>query len=511
MCAIGLSHRIKAALTWTIWLVQLDLREHLAFVQVGALSEAKPKDSSMPSTLLPKTPAPDLTLLRSRIQNGTSTALQEMERCIAAAQKQMQQDPANPVFLRTLFEEARAACVHPALGQLPLAGLAVSTKDLFDLAGQTTAAGSRVLADAAPAVTDCPAVARLKKAGGVVVGRTNMVEFAFSGVGVNPHFGTPANAAAGLDSNGVPRIPGGSSSGAAVSVANGSALVGLGSDTGGSIRIPAALNGIVGFKNTARLVPTQGAYPLSSTMDTVCALTRSVRDAILVHEILAARKVVRSNAPLAGYRLAVAQSTVQNDMDATVSQAFEATLARLRKAGATIGEIALHALDELPALNATGGFSPAEAYAVHYPLLQGKAGHEGHANTYDPRVLARIQRGSQMTAQEYIKLHNERRRWIAAMEQELSGYDAVLSPTVPIVAPPIAQVAPGAERDAEFFRINGLLLRNTAVVNMLDGCAISLPCHSPGQLPVGLMVWAPALCDDTVLNIARQIELLAQA
>lgn len=454
----------------------------------------------MPATPFPETRAPDLTLLRDRIRGGATTALQEMEHCIAAAQGQTRRDPANPVFLRTMFAEARAACTDPAIGQLPLAGLAVSTKDLFDLAGQTTAAGSRVLADAAPAAADCTAVARLKKAGGVVIARTNMVEFAFSGVGVNPHFGTPANAA----DHTVPRIPGGSSSGAAVSVANGSALIGLGSDTGGSIRIPAALNGIVGFKNTARLVPTQGAYPLSSTMDSICALTQSVRDAILVHEILAARKVVRSNAPLSGYRLAVAQTTLQNDMDATVSQGFEATLAHLRQAGAVIEDIALRELDELPAINATGGFSPAEAYAVHYPLLHGRA------NAYDPRVLARIQRGSSMTAREYIQLHNERRRWIAAMEAALGGYDAVLSPTVPIVAPPIAQVAPGAERDAEFFRINGLLLRNTAVVNMLDGCAISLPCHSPGQLPVGLMVWAPALCDDTVLNIAQQIEWLGQ-
>ena len=457
---------------------------------------------------------PDMTTLRSRMQAGRTCPVQEMEHCIAAAQARIQQDPANPVFLRTMFDQARVACRHPGIDKLPLAGLAVSTKDLFDLAGQSTAAGAKFVVNAVPAAQDCVAVARLKKAGGVVIGRTNMVEFAFSGVGVNPHFGTPANAAPGFDledlprkgvpRKNTPRIPGGSSSGAAVSVANGSALIGLGSDTGGSIRIPAALNGIVGFKNTARLVPTAGAFPLSSTMDTVCALTRSVRDAVLTHEILAARRVVRSNAPLAGYRLAMAKSTMQNDLDATVAQAFEATLARLRAAGAVIEEIALTELEELPVINASGGFSPAEAYAVHYPLLQ------QHASAYDPRVLARIQRGSAMTAREYITLQNERRRWITAMETALTGYDAVLSPTVPIVAPPITQVAPGPERDAEFFRINGLLLRNTAVVNMLDGCAISLPCHSSGQLAVGLMVWAPALCDDTVLNIAQQIELLGR-
>ncbi len=197
-------------------------------------------------------------------------------------------------FLKTCFDEARRQAADPAALAGPLAGLAVSVKDLFDVAGQTTAAGSRVLADAPPAAQDCPAVARLKAAGGAVLGRTHMSEFAFSGVGTNPHFPVPANPA----DPATPRIPGGSSSGAAVSVATGAAFIGLGSDTGGSIRIPAALCGIVGFKNTARLTPLEGALPLSTTLDTVCAMTRSVRDAILAHEILAARQVALSQRPL---------------------------------------------------------------------------------------------------------------------------------------------------------------------------------------------------------------------
>jgi len=326
------------------------------------------------------------------------------------------------------------------------------------------------------------------------------VEFAFSGVGVNPHFGTPANAAA----TDVPRVPGGSSSGAAVSVATGAAFIGLGSDTGGSIRIPAALNGIVGFKNTARLVPTAGAFPLSTTMDTVCALTRSVRDAILAHEVLAARRVVRSTAPLSGYCLAVAHSVMLDNMDTTVATAWARTLARLRSQGAHIEDIALPELNELAAINATGGFSPAEAYAVHYRLLQSRQAD------YDPRVQARIQRGAGMSAREYIELVAARRSWIACMESALSRFDAVLSPTVPIVAPPIAEVDAGAVRDEAFFKANGLLLRNTAVVNMLDGCAISIPCHAAGELPVGLMLWAPAMQDDTVLNLALEAERILQ-
>ncbi len=441
-------------------------------------------------------PIKDLVGTRAALRCGQTTASAEMDASIAISEHIR----CASVFLQTSFESARITAAAQGVQKLPLAGLAVSVKDLFDVAGQTTAAGSTALADAPPALQDCPAVARLKAAGGVLIGRTNMVEFAFSGVGTNPHFGTPFNAAA----TDVPRVPGGSSSGAAVSVATGAAFIGLGSDTGGSIRIPAALNGIVGFKSTARLVPTEGALPLSTTMDTVCALTRSVRDAIVAHEILAARTVTRSSAPLSAYHLAVVTPLMQDTMDATVSTAWHRTLATLRAAGATVEEIALPELDELPGIQATGGFSAAESHAWHFDLLQKKA------QAYDPRVLARIQRGAAMSAREYIDLLGARRRWIARMEKALAGFDAVLSPTVPVVAPPIADVAPGIERDEVFFRVNGLLLRNTSVVNMLDGCAISIPCHVQGELPVGLMIWAGALQDDNVLNIAAQIEILLQ-
>ena len=442
---------------------------------------------------------PDLHATRAAVRAGHSSASAQMAASMAAAQS-----PACAnVFLKTMFDEARGNAARPGVGETPLAGLAVSVKDLFDIAGQTTAAGSTILANAPQALQDCPAVARLKAAGGVVMGRTNMVEFAFSGVGINPHFGTPANAAANPPGFAdVPRIPGGSSSGAAVSVAAGSAFIGLGSDTGGSIRIPAALNGIVGFKSTARLVPTCGALPLSTTMDTVCALTRSVRDAILAHEILAARVVTKSLAPLASYRLAIVKNLFLDGLDATVSTAWQRLLVRLRAAGASVEEIDLPELDELPAIQSTGGFSAAEACAWHHALMQ------NHAAQYDPRVLARIQGGAKMSAREYIELTTARRSWIGRMEAALQRFDAVLSPTVPIVAPPIADVAPGAERDTAFFKVNGQLLRNTSVVNMLDGCAISIPCHTAGELPVGLMVWAGAMHDDPVLNVAGQIETL---
>jgi aspartyl-tRNA(Asn)/glutamyl-tRNA(Gln) amidotransferase subunit A len=434
---------------------------------------------------------PDLHATRLALLAGASDARTEIEHSIAQAQSPV----CRHVFTRTLFDDARhaAAAANP---QQRLAGLAFSAKDLFDIAGQPTPAGSIVLSHAPAAKADAPAVARLRAAGGALIGRTNMTEFAFSGVGVNPHHGTPANASDAA----TPRIPGGSSSGAAVSVASGAAFIGLGSDTGGSIRIPAALNGIVGFKNTARLVPTAGALPLSTTLDTVCAMTRSVRDAVTAHEILAARRVTAGTAPLAAYRLAVVRDLFFDEIEPAVASAFERTLRTLRAAGARIDEIALPELADLRSINATGGFSAAEAYAWHRLLL------ERSGAGYDPRVAQRILKGATMKAHEYIDLVHARRDWIARMERALAAFDALLSPTVPITAPAIATVAPGEERDEAFFRINALLLRNPSIVNMLDGCAISLPCHVEGELPVGLMLWHGALHDDALLAIALQAE-----
>jgi amidase/aspartyl-tRNA(Asn)/glutamyl-tRNA(Gln) amidotransferase subunit A len=446
----------------------------------------------------------DLIATRQAIQTGSTTVQAAAQACLAVAQS-----PAcEHAFLQLTPEALQRTASHPQVGQSPLAGLAVSIKDLFDVQGQITQAGSIVLKNQPPAQADCLAVARLRAAGAGLIGRTNMVEFAFSGVGTNPHHGTPAawdglyDQAVGAP--GQPHAPGGSSSGAAVSVATGAAFIGLGSDTGGSIRVPAALNGIVGFKNTARLVPTQGALPLSTSLDTVCAMTRTVQDAILAHEVLSARQVPRGQRPLSGYRLAVAKSLMQDGMDANVSQTFVRSLNTLRAAGARIDEIPLNELNDLAPMMSTGGFSPAEGFAWHREWLDRDSEH------YDPRVLQRLMRGSGMKAHEYMDLVQARRQWIRRIESALVGYDAVLSPTTPITAPKISDVAPGAERDAEFFRINGLLLRNTSVVNTLDGCGISLPCHAPGTLPVGLMAWHAAMHDDTILQLSLLLEPLLQ-
>jgi aspartyl-tRNA(Asn)/glutamyl-tRNA(Gln) amidotransferase subunit A len=433
----------------------------------------------------------DIHATRQAIQRGQALPGDVLERAAVIARS----EACRHVFMPGPNEMPLTATPNAAFNDpaQPLAGIPVSIKDLFNVAGQVTAAGSTVLAGAAVAQVDCPAVARLRAAGAVISGRTNMVEFAFSGVGINPHYGTPVNPADAM----VERIPGGSSSGAAVSVATGAALVGLGSDTGGSIRIPAALCGIVGFKSTARLVPTAGAVPLSTSLDTVCALTRSVRDAITVHEVLAARGVKLAGKPLSSFRLAVARTQMQDDLDETVGRSFDRSLQVLRQAGAHIEEIELQEISELAAINATGGLSAAESFAWHRTLIAGRQAD------YDPRVALRILRGARMSAADYIDLLAARKDWIARMEAHLSRFDAVLSPTVPMVAPPISSVL---NDDSEFFRVNGLLLRNTSVVNMLDGCAISLPCHAPGQLPVGLMLWHSALHDDAVLDLALRVE-----
>lgn len=424
-------------------------------------------------------------------------AAERLERSIAAALS-----PAcRHAFVATRFAAARAES-DAAGPDTPLAGLAVSVKDLFDIAGETTAAASRALADAAPAPVDCPAVARLRAAGAALIARTNMTEFAFSGVGINPHHGTPANpATAALDAQ--PRIPGGSTSGGAVSVATGAAWAALGSDTGGSIRIPAALQGLVGFKNTARLTPTAGAIPLSATLDTVCAITLSVRDAVLLHEILAQRRVALAGRPVASLRLAVPTTLMLDELEAPVAVAFERALARLRAAGAQLVELPLPTLSELPAINARGSLSAAESWAWHRRLLAERG------RDYDPRVAQRIRAGAAMSAADYIDLLNARRDWIARTEAAIAGFDALLSPTLPLVAPPIA---PLVASDDAFFATNARLLRNPSVVNMLDGCALSLPCHDAGGWPVGLMVWSGALRDDAVLDASLAIErILASA
>jgi aspartyl-tRNA(Asn)/glutamyl-tRNA(Gln) amidotransferase subunit A len=445
----------------------------------------------------------DLTGQHERIASGGSSAEAAFDAALQCAL-----DPVNRHTYTSLRPEAARAAAravdaqHAAGSPLPpLAGLAVSVKDLFDELGQRSTAGSRALADVAPATADCPAVARLRRAGAALLGRTNLSEFAFSGVGINPHHGTPANpATAALDA--APRIPGGSTSGGAVSVATGAAWAALGSDTGGSIRIPAALQGLVGFKNTARLTPTDGAVPLSTTLDTACAITLSVRDAVLLHELLADRRVQLERRPLRACRFGVPTTLMLDGLDVTVAAAFERSIGALRAAGAQVDEIELAPIADAAALNATGGFSAAESWAWHRKLLAERGA------LYDPRVAMRIRRGERMGVADYIDLQRERSAWVVRMQNAMRGFDAMLSPTLPIVAPAIE---PLIASDDAFFAANAQLLRNPSLVNFLDGCALSLPCHRSGEMPVGLMVWGRALHDDRVLDLSLSIETALHA
>lgn len=437
----------------------------------------------------------DLHDARSAIASGRRRAVDLLDTALAA--------DAPRAFVRRFEASARATAaavdaVHAAGAPLPpLAGLAVSVKDLFDVAGAPTTGGSRALGDAPAAAADATAVARLRGAGAAIVGHTNLSEFAFSGVGLNPHHGTPANVVTDALDPATPRVPGGSSSGAATSVAAGAAWAALGSDTGGSIRIPAALQGLVGFKSTQAAVPRDGCLPLSTTLDTACGITRSVRDAVLLHEVLAGVRLALPARPLAGLRLAVPATVMLDDLDPAVAQAFDRSLQTLRDGGARLETIALPALAELATINAGGGFPAAEAWAWHRPLLA-RAGA-----AYDPRVALRIRRGEAMSAADYIGLLATRTDWIARVETALAGFDAALSPTVPCLAPPLAPLLASDER---FFATNGRLLRNPSVVNFLDGCAISLPCHPHGGWPVGLMAWAPRGADAPLLAVALAIE-----
>jgi aspartyl-tRNA(Asn)/glutamyl-tRNA(Gln) amidotransferase subunit A len=421
-----------------------------------------------------------------------------VEECLARIE-----DPAGEgkrVFLKVHAEAARAAADFydhlrgRGAAPSPFAGIPVSIKDLFDIAGDVTTAGSTALRDAAPAREDAPSVARLRAAGFIPIGRSNMTEFAFSGLGINPHYHTPSSP---YGRKAAPRIPGGSSSGAAVSVTEGMALGGLGTDTGGSCRIPAALCGIVGYKPTAYRVPTKGAFPLSTSLDSIGPLAATVECCAILDAVLAGEPVTQlAEFPLAGLRMAVPQTMVLDNLEPAVARAFDAALAALRKAGALIVDIPLRELNELQGINAKGGLSAAEAYAIHRPIIA-KA-----EKLYDPRVLSRILRGREQDAADYIDLVAARADFVRRFAAISAPYDALVMPTTPVVAPPIADLA----ADEPYRRINMLVLRNPSIANFVDGCAISLPCHRAGDAPVGLMLLGAHGADRRLLAVAAAIE-----
>ena len=441
-------------------------------------------------------PAPLADLLRQLAAGETtSTALTE-------AALDRARDPAGEgsLVFTALYEKgartqatASDALRRAGLAQGPLAGLPVSIKDLFDVAGQPTTAGSVLFRDAAPADADAPVVARLRQAGAIIVGRTNMTEFAYSGLGLNPHYGTPKNP---WDRD-TGRIPGGSSSGAAVSVTDGMAAAAIGTDTGGSIRIPASLCGLAGFKPTARRVPTEGVFPLARSLDSVGPLAPTVACCAMIDAVLSRRPVeVPPPFPVAGLRLAVPQTLVVHDLDDDVARTFQSALSRLSAAGAQVQEVGFALLGDIPKVNARGGIY-AEAWAVHRGLLA--AGRD----RYDPRVASRIMRVKDLSAADYIDVLAARARLITEADALTAPFDAVVLPATAMVAPSIAELE--ADEDV-YVRKNILMLRNTFCFNFLDRCALSVPMHRPGDPPCGLMVVGETMGDIRLLAVGQAIE-----
>jgi len=441
-----------------------------------------------PRTNMIRTLAADLAAGRTTSVTLTEAALERAQSHRAAGGAAY-----VSIDVQAALAMARAADAARAAGNVPslLTGLPVSIKDLFDVAGQVTAAGSRALADQPRATADAAAVARLRAAGAVLLGRTNMSEFAFSGLGLNPHYGTPRTPADGT------RAAGGSTSGGAVTVAGGMAVVALGTDTGGSIRIPSAFCALTGFKPTARRVPMTGGVPLSTSLDSGGPLANSVDCCAIVDAILSGETLDTDAVPLAGLRFGITQDYVGADLDDVVAKAFNRAVARLERAGAHIVRFEFPELLQLPEINGGGGLTAAEAYAWHRPLL---ARAEAQ---YDQRVAARIRRGEQMGAAAYIDVLDARARMIAAARKRLGNFDAWLMPTVAIVPP---EVAPLETDDAQFFRTNALTLRNPSVINFLDGCALTLPVHAAGELPIGLSLCGLANDDARILRVGRAVE-----
>jgi len=333
----------------------------------------------------------------------------------------------------------------------------------------------------------------MRAAGFIPIGRTNMTEFAFSGIGINPHYGTPLSP---YDRK-TGRIPGGSSSGAAVSVADGMALGALGTDTGGSCRIPAALCGIVGYKPTAKRIPLRGVLPLSFSLDSVGPLAPTVACCAALDAVLAAVPCEDlAPFPLDGLHMAVPQTLVLDDMEPKVASAFDSALSALRKAGARISDVALREFAELREINAKGGFAAAQSYAIHRPLIARSE------SLYDPKVLVRILRGREQDAADYIDLIKARADFIARVNAITAPYDALIMPTVPVIPPPVADL----KEDTAYRRTNVLVLRNPSIANFLDGCSISIPCHRAGDAPVGLMLFGQHNADRRLLSIAAAIE-----
>jgi len=409
-------------------------------------------------------------------------------------------DGEHKVYLRPTPERARAeaeaaaARAKAGLRLGPLDGVPMSWKDLTDTAGVPTTFGSALFRDRVP-THDALLLQRAQRGGMVCLGKTNLSEFAYSGLGINPTYGTPANAA---DAD-VPRVPGGSSSGAGVSVGAGLAPAGIGSDTGGSVRIPAAVNGVVGLKTTIGVLPLDGIMALSPSLDTIGPLTKDVGDANAIFALLnGTRPFDLRGADLQGVKLLKPTNIVFDELDETVAAASAAAFDRLSDAGADIVEAAVPEFDEAFEVVAShGNIISAEGYAIWRDELDAR-----HDEMYWG-IYSRFELAKSLSAIDAERAHILIRRAIRRYQARVAGFAAVVLPTCPRVAPPIADLIddPDAYNDA-----NLALTRNTRLGNLLETCGVTLPCHRAGELPVGLLFMGPPHGEGRILRLAAAAE-----
>jgi aspartyl-tRNA(Asn)/glutamyl-tRNA(Gln) amidotransferase subunit A len=378
----------------------------------------------------------------------------------------------------------------------PLAGIPVSIKDLCDVAGITTLAGSVVRRNAPPAARDATILARLRAAGAVIMGTTNMTEFACGGLGLNPHYGDCRNP----HDRETGRVPGGSSAGAAISVTDGMAAAAVGTDTAGSVRIPAAMCGLAGFKPTARRVPTDGVFPLSTTLDSVGPLAPTIACCAVVDAIFAGEDPALPDAvPLDGLRFGIPDTLVTDDLEPEVAAAFDRAVDRLSRAGARIEDVALPELGEMSAVGRVRFPSMVEGYAIHRDRL------ENMLDQMDPRISERLLGGGRMSGPDYYDVLQFRQDLIERTRRVTAGYDAIIMPTLPVIAPLISRFkgSHDAERDPHI-----IVIRNTVIANMLDRCSLTVPCHEAGAAPVGFMLMGEHMADKRLLGIGLSVDRL---
>ena len=443
-------------------------------------------------------PAKTAAALGADLRSGRADAVDLTEQTIAAINSHSDKAIFIDVLAARARREAAAAAARLRAGRplSPLDGVPAAWKDLFDVEGRTTTAGSLVLKSNPPSACDAPLLSAAVAAGLVTMGMVNMTEFAFSGIGLNPHYGTPRNP---HDLN-VARSPGGSSSGSAVAVASGLVPVAFGTDTSGSVRVPASFSGLVGYKSSTGRYPMEGVFPLSRTLDSLGPLAHTVEDCVLVDA--AVRGVLFPEArrlAVSDLRFFVPDTLVFDGCEPAVRANFEACIDRLATAGVSVERRPMPAFTAIQELFARQGhvLGP-EALHVHQKRIRGS-----DATRMDGRVVKRLLMAEKMTAVDLVEVLQRRARLIAETNAAI-GDVIVAFPTTPHVAMPIA---PLEASDEVFFQTNAQTLRNTMIGSFLDWCGVAIPSGVDADgMPTSVLFSATHGRDTAVLSAALAAE-----